>query len=75
MVMKAQGRVLVDDVVSKHPSIDPELLVRWMADIDGVVIVRRQGLGLTLTPTFTEEYRKWFDLNGSESPEVDDELF
>jgi hypothetical protein len=75
MVMKAQGRVLVDDVIVKHPTIDPELLVRWLSDIDGVVIVRRQGLGLTLTPTFTEEYEKWFNLNDGEVPETDADLF
>jgi hypothetical protein len=59
LLMKAQGRVDIDDVAKKFPEADVVDLVQPLADFDGVVFLQKDSLGLTLAPRLVEDFEKW----------------
>lgn len=60
LLMKAQSRVDVDDIASRFSEDDVMTLVQPLADVDGVVFLRKDdSLALTVAPRFVEDFAGW----------------
>ena len=59
MLMRAQGRVLIEKIAAEFPDVDLSRIVPPLADVDGVVFLEKDGMGLTLAPRFMEEFTEW----------------
>jgi hypothetical protein len=61
MLMRAQGRVPIEKIADEFPEADLSQIVPPLADVDGVVFLEKEGMGLTLAPRFMEEFNEWAD--------------
>lgn len=59
LLMRAQGRVDVEDIAKKFPEGDVMKFVQPLADFDGVVFLHKGSLGLTLAPRLVTEFEQW----------------
>ncbi len=59
LLMRAQGRVDVDEIAKKFPDGDVMEFVRPLADFDGVVFLHNGSLALTLAPRLVEDFEEW----------------
>lgn len=59
LLMRAQGRVPIEKIASEFPDADLAELVEPLADVDGVVFLEKNGMGLTLAPRFIEDFHEW----------------
>lgn len=59
LLMRAQGRVAVEDIAKKFPEGDVMKYVQPLADFDGVVFLHKGSLGLTLAPRLVTEFEQW----------------
>lgn len=59
MLMRAQGRVPIEEIADKFPDADLSQIVPPLGDVDGVVFLEKDGMGLTLAPRFMEEFNEW----------------
>ena len=59
MLMRAQGRVPIDKIAAEFPEADLSQIIPPLGDVDGVVFLEKDGMGLTLAPRFMEEFNEW----------------
>lgn len=59
MLMRAQGRVPIEKIADEFPDEDISNIVQSLADVDGVVFLEKNGVGLTLAPRFMEDFQAW----------------
>ena len=57
--MRAQGRVPIEKIAEDFPDADLSKIVQPLGDVDGVVFLEKNGMGLTLAPRFMEEFNEW----------------
>lgn len=58
-LMKAQGRVEIDDIAQRFPDNDVVRLLQPLADFDGIVFLQKDSLALTLAPRLVEDFEEW----------------
>ncbi len=58
-MVKTQKRVTVQDMHKNLPDADVASLVQILTDVDGIVFLTKNGIGLTLAPRFNEEFQAW----------------
>jgi hypothetical protein len=59
MLMRAQGRVPIEKIAEEFPDADLSNIVPPLGDVDGVVFLEKDGMGLTLAPRVIEEFTEW----------------
>jgi hypothetical protein len=59
LLMRAQGRVPIEKIAAEFPDADLAQIVQPLADVDGVVFLEKNGMGLTLAPRFMEDFNEW----------------
>jgi hypothetical protein len=59
MLMRAQGRVPIEKIAEEFPDAELSNIVPPLADVDGVVFLEKDGIGLTLAPRVIEEFTEW----------------
>ena len=71
-MVKTQKRVTMVDMQKNMPNEDLASLVQILTDVDGIIFLTKNGIGLTLAPRFNEEFRQWI-ANRDDVEELDDE--
>lgn len=71
-MVKTQKRVTMVDMQKNMPNEDLASLVQILTDVDGIIFLTKNGIGLTLAPRFNEEFQKWI-ANRDDVAELDDE--
>jgi hypothetical protein len=59
MLMRAQGRVPIEKIAEEFPDAELSNIVPPLADVDGIVFLEKDGMGLTLAPRVIEEFTEW----------------
>jgi hypothetical protein len=59
-LLKAQGRVDIEDIAQRFPDSDVVKIVQPLEDFDGVVFMQQDGsVALTLAPRLVEDFEGW----------------
>ncbi len=59
LLIKRQSRVSVEELLKDLPQADLENTLPQLADIDGVVFLSTEPIGLTVAPRLQENFEKW----------------
>ena len=58
-LMQAGGRIGIGDLLQEFPNQDPQSLIADLTSVDGVILLASDPPGLTLSPSFSEDFDAW----------------
>lgn len=58
-LMQSGGRIAIGDLVQDFPNQNPQRFVSDLTTVDGVILLASDPPGLTLSPSFTEDFESW----------------
>ncbi len=59
MLTKKESKIPITKIVAKFSNIDPQIVFPQLRDINGIVFLLKEPIGLTITPGLVDEIREW----------------